>query len=253
MAAHPFPFAPDDDERALWSAFRENGSAAARARLFSLHAGYARGIARRMYREKSRGDIDVKDLQQLAYAGLLEALDRFDPSRGVPFRAFAAHRVAGSIRDGIARMSEMREQIGWRHRAQRERMASLSEASDDAVGTQEALERLTDIAVGLALGFMLEGTGLFVDDGSGEGGAAPSTAYDSVAWKELVMLLHAELAQLPERERDILHEHYMNGVNFDQIAAIYALTKGRISQLHRAALELLRRRLRERGHFKLGS
>ncbi|MEI9997613.1 MAG: sigma-70 family RNA polymerase sigma factor [Rhizomicrobium sp.] len=244
----------DDTEAALWSAFKDAGSGAARARLFGRHAAFARNIARRHYRERAWGDLDFRDLQQLAYAGLLEALDRFDPNRGAPFRAFAAHRISGSIQDGLTRESEVREQVSWRHRARRERLGSLVDRTAEPGDTAQAMETLAEIAVGLAIGFMLEGTGLFVGGDREEGDAAPdaATAYDSLAWKEMVAQLRAEVAALPEREHAILREHYMNGVDFDQLAALLGLSKGRISQLHRAALLLLRKRLRERGHFRLG-
>lgn len=240
----------DADEAALWVAFRRDGSAAARERLFVLHAPYARKIALRHHRENTIGDIELGDLRQHAYAGLLEALDRFDPEHGAPFRAFAAHRISGSIREGLSRMSEVREQISWRHRMRRERTRSLTEMASEDSDTVTAMNQLAEIAVGLALGFMLEGTGLFLR-GDSDSLAAQKTGYDSAAWKEMVADLEAELVRLPEREQTILREHYASGVNFDQLAAVLGVTKGRVSQLHRAALALLRRRLDRRGHFRL--
>jgi flagellar biosynthesis protein FlhA len=57
--------------------------------------------------------------------------------------------------------------------------------------------------------------------------------------------------QMPEREQTILRQHYVNSISFDQLAALLAISKGRVSQLHRAALSLLRKRLREHGHFRM--
>jgi RNA polymerase sigma factor for flagellar operon FliA len=239
-------------ELALWHAFKPGGSLLAREKLFNLHQPFARNIARRHHRERSRGDLDIHDLQQLAYAGLLEALDRFDPTRGAPFRPFAAHRISGSVRDGLARMSEVREQLSWNHRARRERLVSLSEGETENLDTAQAMVKLADIAVGLAIGFMLEGTGLYVESEEAGSPSAPPTAYDSLAWKETVAQLQAEIAILPEREQTILREHYLNGLSFDQLTDLLGLSKGRISQIHRAALLLLRKRMGEHGFFRLG-
>lgn len=241
----------DGAEVALWFAYRNQGSAAAREQLFSHHAAFARNIARRLFRERSRGDIDLQDLYQLAYMGLLESLDRFDPEHGTPFRAYAAHRISGNIRDGILRMTEIREQMAWRKRIYRERMQSIGERS----GTQEPVERLTEIVVGLALGFMLEGTGLYVqeDDETGDLHANPRTAYDSLVWKEIIGHLRNEMQKLPRREYDILHKHYLEGVSFDDLSNLLGITKGRISQLHRAALALLKKRLADHGHVRMGN
>jgi len=240
---------PSDENAELWASFKgKERSQTARERLFDLHMGFARSIARRHHREQAGADIEVSDLYQCAYTGLLEALDRFDPERGTPFRAFAAHRISGSVLDGIARASEVREQLSWRRRVRRERVRSLAEC--EHADEIPAVERLAELALGLALGFMLEGTGLF-EDGEAGGENAPHTAYESAAWKETVDHLQAELAALPEREQVILRQHYINGVSFDDLASLMSVSKGRISQLHGAALLLLRRRLRGRGHFRL--
>jgi RNA polymerase sigma factor FliA len=240
-----------DDEASLWADFKRRGSSTARERLFLRFVGFARNVARRLHREQSWGDLELTDLQQHAYTGLLEALDRYDPDLGTPFRAFAAHRISGSIRDGIAQTNEMREQISWRRRVRRERVRSLSEPDAETPATP--IEKLAEIATGLALGFMLEGTNLFIEDAADGGQPVhiAATAYDSVVWKETVARLHEELATLPEREQNILRWHYVDGLSFDQLALLLSLSKGRVSQLHRAALELLRKRLRERGYFRM--
>lgn len=241
-------------EVALWASFKTDGSVRAREKLFSRHAPFARSIAWRHYRERSRGDIDFMDLQQLAYAGLLESLDRFDPARGAPFRFFAALRIAGSVRDGISHMSEVREQVSWHYRIRRERTQSLMEEASASMDTPDAIGKLAEIAVGLAVGFMLEGTGLFLaeEDGASAGGSAQDSAYDSLVWKDMSARLQREILHLPEREQIILRKHYIESVSFEDIALLLRLTKGRISQLHREALLLLRKRMISQGHFRLG-
>lgn len=244
--------AQEEADRRLWQTLRETGSAASRERLFNRHMGFAKAIARHQYNVRSHGDLELADLLQLAYAGLLEAIDRYDLDRGVPFRAFAAYRISGSVRDGIARMNEVREQISSRSQIRRERVRSLSVVEEGAADRSQAMQRLTEIAVGLAVGFMLEGTGLYAPE-SGEGDSAVSyaTAYEGVAWHETVAHLHEELAVLPERERTILSHHYVGGLSFDNIAVMMGITKGRVSQIHKAALLMLQKRMRGRGHFRL--
>ncbi len=241
-----------DEETTLWVAFKSGASMDAREQLFTRHAAFARNIAHRHFRERSRGDLEIADLHQLAYTGLLEALDRFDPARGVPFRPYAAHRISGSISDGIARTNEVREQIGWRQRVNRERLQSLSDGDGDNLRTADAMEQLAQVAVGLALGFILEGTGLFAQPSKDDVPSSSATGYESLAWKEVIAQVNAELDALPQRERTILTQHYLMGVDFDRIGSLLSLSKGRVSQLHRAALSLLRKRMAQRGHFRLG-
>ena len=191
------------------------------------------------------------ELYQYAYAGLLEALDRFELTANTPFRPFAAHRISGSILDGIPHLSEVREQLSWRRRVRRERLQSLAEEREGEEA-RAPVEKLAELAVGLALGFMLEGTGLFNPrDDEREVPVSGENAYESVAWKETIEHLQTELESLPEREQTILRQHYVNGMSFDQLSVLLAISKGRISQLHRGALSLLRKRMREQGHFRM--
>lgn len=241
------PLEPGADEQSLWDASRD-GSVAAREQLFALYLPFARGLAGRQFRGRRGADLEFEDFLQLACAGLLEAMDRFDPALGVPFRGFATRRINGSMIDGLAKLSEVREQIGFRQRVRRERARGLAPEDAASLSDTEAMEALAEMAVGLALGFMLEGTGLYQD---GENAVVQPTAYDSLAWKDLVERLTGELARLPERERTILRLHYLDDVSFDQIAGLLRLSKGRISQVHKAALALLRKRISGAGGFRL--
>lgn len=238
-------------EAELWAMLKGRDDPLAREALFTLHGPYARGIARRHFRERGRGDIERADFEQWAFEALLEAIERYEPERGVPFRAYAIRRISGNIINGVRHMTEVREQLSWQHRMRQDRIRSLSPAGED-LSLEQAMAALGELAVGLALGFMLEGTGLFVDE---EGNTAPAAstafAYDSVAWKDLTARLDRELAELNERERTILQLHYIQGVGFDHLAALLKVSKGRVSQLHRGALTKLRKRMTAKGQFRL--
>ena len=123
----------------------------------------------------------------------------------------------------------------------------------DAQG--EPIDKLADVVIGLALGFMLEGTSMYVEpDGEQTGVHIPQrTAYDTLAWKELVEQLKQRILELPDRERSILQHHYLEGINFDDLSKLLRLSKGRISQIHHQALRRLKHRLAERGHFRIGN
>lgn len=234
-------------EAALWRAFKETGDAGVREQLFSLYYPFARRVARRRYLDRKSGDIEFADLCQLAYAGLLEAIDRFDPNLGVPFKGYASWRISGAVLDGVNKMSEVREQISFRNRVRRDRTRSLVDKDPDSMSTPEAMEALVDAAVGLALGFMLDDTALLID---GEA-STPSTAYDSLAWKELVQRLTVQVAALPPREQAVIRHHYLQGMNFDHIGALLGVTKGRVSQIHKSAISGLKARMNRAGDFKL--
>lgn len=243
------------------SGLRETGSTAARPEasqalsrqdlreaLFAEHIDFAKRLAARQRRRYGAADIELEDLFQLAAAGLLEAIDRFDPERGVPFRAYASRRITGSILNGLAKSNEMREQISFRNRVRSERLRSLSptaQADPDAV---DAITALADMAVGLALGFLMEAGGLVA---SADTPDPRPNAYDSLAWKELLRRLSAEVEALGERERLIIRGHYFQGLDFERLALLLGVSKGRVSQLHRTALVKLAKGMSSQPKFLL--
>lgn len=238
-----------EGEAALWREFKADGDTAAREALFNLYHPYAVGVARRHFLDQRTGDIEIGDLNQLAFCGLLEAIDAYDPERGTPFHGFARRRIVGSILDGVTKTSEVREQIAFRNRLRRERTRSLAAGVEgiERMSADAALEALVEIAVGLAIGFMLDDTGLV----RAETEERAPNAYETLAWKETVLAALRRVAELPARERAVIEHHYVRGLRFDQLAPLLGLSKGRVSQLHRSALALLRQRMTAARHFSL--
>ena len=239
---------PDRDaEAGLWVQFSANRTPQNRERLFFHYQAFARKIAARHFLDR-RGDIEFSDLCQLAYAGLLEAIDRYRPSTGTPFTAFANKRIKGSILDGLAKMSEVREQIAHRNHVRQERTKSLTDDQRAAEAIKDPLKALADLAIGLAFGFMLEGAGVIIAPDEADAGPG---AYESLVWKDNIASLLRELEQLPEREQAVIRSHYLDGLDFTQIADLLNLSQGRISQIHRAAISSLKRRMLKPPGFNL--
>ena len=69
----------------------------------------------------------------------------------------------------------------------------------------------------------------------------------------MITQLKSEILSLPQREQSILQKHYLDGVSFDDLSSLLGISKGRISQLHHAALILLRKRMAQYGHVQLGN
>ena len=237
-----------DQEATLWRAFKDDRSQKARERLFDLYYPLARSIARSQKFGRATHDFELPDLIQWACAGLLEALDAFDPSRAAPFKAFARRRIRGSVLDGISKASELREQISFRNRMRSERTRSLASSGLDDLSGEEAMKALIDLTVGLALGFMLEESGASASEATHD---RRPTAYESLAWKQLIHRLAQSIGELPEREQGVVRHHYLNDLTFEQIGQILGLSKGRVSQIHKIALARLREQLRQTNTFRM--
>lgn len=227
---------PTRAEASLWRRLRFEAEIECRETLFNRYLPLARAIAAAKFHQRRGRAAERSDCEHFAYEGLLQAIDRFDPLLGVPFSAYARRRIVGAITDGLSRMSEVNAQISHRYRIEQERMRSLAPGSERA---EDALSALSDLAVGLAIGLMLEGTALMPANGVD----SRPTAYESLEWREMQARLAAEVKKLPEKEGVIVRQHYHNGLSLAQIAELLDLSRGRISQLHRSALERLRKRI----------
>lgn len=233
-------------EAGLWQRLRTAGDPGARARLLEMHLPYAKIVAGVYFGRRYHDEVEFGDYLQLASIGLVEALDRFDPARGVQFRTFAARRMHGAILDGLERMTEKQQQIAAWQRLRNERlqevkaMAGQGSVAGAVQDPEHLLRFVAEVGIGLALCWMLEGTGMVE---SAEAGVAPF--YRSVAMRQLRgRLLHA-VDGLPAHERTVIRSHYLQEVPFDRIADTLGLSKGRISQIHKQALLRLRALVRE--------
>lgn len=231
-----------DPEQALWLAHAACPGPATREQLVLRYLPLARGIAWHTVRRHGIRGVDMEDVMQAACEGLIQSVDRFRPEQGHRFNAFAGFRIEGAVLNSLATLSEVQQQIAARLRVRRDRARSLRpEPRSTPTGAEAALEALASVSVGLALGFMLEGSGVYEDPE-----APPRTAcggYESLAWRQAQDALRGLVRELRPDERRVLEYHYYQGLSFAQIAAMLELTPGRISQLHRQALGRLQQAL----------
>jgi RNA polymerase sigma factor for flagellar operon FliA len=238
------------DEADLWTAWRNDSSAIAREQLVLLYLPYARGIAVRLYRNHRHHGGDFGDYTQAACIGLLEAIERYDPGRGATFKTYAVRRIEGEIHNTLQRQSDVSEQVSLRRRLQRERLVSLKGESRPPAGRngQQMLADLTEIAVGLAIGLMLEETAMYQAE---DRDPVADNAYGTTAWRQARDRVLSAVRLLPQRQSQVIVMHYFHGLAFDQIGTVLRLTRGRISQLHREALLTLRTHLGPADQFSL--
>jgi RNA polymerase sigma factor FliA len=228
---------PPRVEASWWRRWRFEAQAECREHLFRRYTPLARSLALRHFQRRLSGHGDRHDYDHFAFEGLLQALDRFDPLKGVPFDAYARPRIRGSIADGLASMSEVNTQLRHRRRVEQERLRSLK--GEEADG-DDALLALADLVGGLAVGLILERTGLVV--GEDEADSSP-TAYETLESRQLAATLAQEVERLPKGEAEVISHHYETGLSFAQIATLLNLSRGRVSQLHHAGLKRLRKRI----------
>ena len=238
----------------LWNRWHRQRDAEARELLISHHMVFAKTVAATYYGKRVNNEIEFADYLQWATLGMIESLDRFDPEMGFEFKTFASHRMRGAILDGITSSSDKQQQIALRRRLRQERMASLKSHTQQpqeqppsaaALPTEELFRYLADIGIGLALGWLLEDTGMVACQDPAVEVHQNNPYLQTLHLKQVQEKLHGIVDQLPAQQRMVIRYHYLQGFAFEQVAQVLHLTKGRISQIHKLALNSLRDALHE--------
>jgi RNA polymerase sigma factor FliA len=230
-----------EPEGNLWQEFARTRDPRLRQRLIRRYLDMTHRIAASLFGGRIGNTVAFDDYLQYARVGLLEAIDRYDPVREASFATFASYRIRGAVLNGLEQSTELAAQAAQRRRSRlHERAQSLQSkegASADTGAAGSQLERfagMVDVAVLLAMGYVLEDNGEW-----NPAGAAPDP-YRAVQLERVRTRLHLLVDALPERERYIVRCHYFNHMEFQTIGSLLEVSKGRVSQLHARALQLIR-------------
>lgn len=217
----------------------------ARERLIVDNLPLVRALARRF---AHRGE-PLDDLVQVGTIGLIKAIDRFDPSRGIPLAGFATPTILGEIR------RHFRDTTGAVHipRGVSENRARVGAAVDDLTAREGRVPSVRDLAgeTGLSeeevLDALMAGAArrTVPIDGPGEGSEEHPAAQvgdidEGFAAAEARASLADGLADLPARERAILHMRFEEDLTQSEIAARIGISQMHVSRLIRRSLEQLR-------------
>lgn len=213
-----------------------------------------RAIAIRVAR-RYPSNLEIEDLVNTGTIGLIEALERFEPERGVPLKGFAELRIRGSMVDAIrktdwvprevrrrnAMLAEARRRL--HHRYGRE--PSRAELATALELSPSALDDLLDSAVTrtvLSLDAPVNGDSetswseLVPDEDT------PSAVDDWVAGENRESVVEA-YHRLPDDERTVMSLYYEHGMKYREIGALMGICESRVCQLRGRAVDRIRKRV----------
>ena len=202
-------------------------------------------------------NVELDDLLSAGVIGLMDAIDKYDPSRDNKFKTYAEFRIRGSILD------ELRSQ-DWIPRSMREKAKFVEKAINKVEQRNGRTASEEDIAqeVKMELGefrdllnqcksislISLDDTGSFA---TGERKSLLSVLeagpennpLDQLTQRELKDQLSKFIEELPEKQRLVLSLYYFEELNLKEIGQVLEVTESRVSQLHTQAVLRLRAKL----------
>ncbi|MGE5599483.1 MAG: RNA polymerase sigma factor WhiG [Bacteroidota bacterium] len=245
-------------EQELWQEYLTTRSKAAREALIVKFAPLVKYVAGRVAIGLPP-NVDFDDLVGFGVFGLMDALDKFDPTRGIKFETYAIARIRGAILDGL-RTND------WVPRSVRQKARELERICAEL---ENKLGRsATDMEISQAMNLTLEQFHSLLNEVScttltslDEIWMIHSDEEESVRVMDLVRdadsydpirLVEVEevkrqlaeaIAKLPERERLVVALYYYEGLTLKEIGEILDISESRVSQIHTKAVFRLRGRL----------
>ena len=202
--------------------------------------------------------IEVDDMINTGVLGLVDAMDKFDPDRGVKFETYAEFRIKGAMLDELRAMDwvprSVRKIATWIENTHVElekkhgRPATdeeLAEAMDIEI---DKLHEFVGRASGISL-LSLEMVGKYNDSNKALidfiADDEEKTPVETMKFEELRNVIANHIDLLPEKEKLVISLYYYDELTMKEIGKVLNLTESRVSQIHTKAVLRLRGKLRK--------
>lgn len=216
-----------------------------RTALIESHLAQVKFIAERLA-AKLPPSVHADDLIGAGVMGLLDAAEKFDPSRGVLFKTYAEARVRGAMLDHLREMD-------WAPRALRQRARQVEAAYREIEqergrsATEEEVAAALNISLGELHELFSELRTLNITDAQSKDersrAVRPEEAFDPLdeyQRREAQQQLAAAIERLPLRERQVIALYYLEELTMKEIGTVLGVTESRVSQIHTQAVLRLR-------------
>jgi RNA polymerase sigma factor FliA len=247
--------------RDLWRRYKAGGDTTARERLVVAYSPMVKFVAGRLGAGLP-SHVDDADLISYGLMGLIGAIERFEPERGIKFETFAMTRIRGSIIDELrsldwvprsvrARAREIETaQTRLEHELQR---APTEEELADKLGLTEDELQASLLEIANSSVYALDELWA-ISDSSGDQVSLLDTISDPTAadpqealdTSEVKDRLAEAIESLPEREQLVVALYYYENLTLREIGEVLGVTESRVSQLHTKAV------MRLKGHLQSG-
>jgi RNA polymerase sigma factor FliA len=250
--------APKDTATPLWLEYKSNHSADAREKLILHYSPLVKYVAGRV----SSGlppSVEFGDLVSYGVFGLLDAIDKYDPDRGIKFETYAIARIKGAIIDELRADDWVPRSVRFKAR-EIERAYTVLESELRRIPTDEevaeklgvSMDEYLNILSKLSLISLVALDELWTVSGDRPDKISLADTVEDVKVKdpsktfeieEMKDMIAEAINHLPERERIVVSLYYFEGLTMREIGEVLSVTESRVCQMHTKAILRLRARL----------
>ena len=234
----------------LWEEYSQRPTEGLREQIVKRYLPLIKYVVGRMAVSPPPG-LDYEDLLSFGVFGLLDAIDRFDLSKGFSFQTFAVPRIRGAVLDELRKCDWFsrtgREKVQRLNRAMEKVLRDKGRLQDDWVMQEMGVDEATYLEIQeLASRSYVTSLDEVVplDDGDVSVEATLADEREGIIerleYESDQEQLVAAMKQLTEREQQVLSFYYYEGLSLKEIGKVLGVTESRVSQIHGRALSALR-------------
>ncbi len=241
--------------RELFRLYKEEGDEEAREQLIVSHLNLVRFLTSKF---KNRGE-PIEDLMQVGTIGLIKAIDRFDPARGLEFTTFATPTIMGEIKRHFRdkgwsvrvprRLQELSSKVNQTTdelTRELQRPPSVAEVAERLGATvDEVLEAMESSSAYSSV--PLEGTGQNADDDTPSIIDHYATEDGELAASDDRMVIEDAIGDFSPREQEIIQMRFREGLTQVEIAERLGISQVQVSRMLRKALRQIQDKLDPEG------
>lgn len=234
----------------MWREYQVHSDNEIKNRLIEEYAYIIKIVSSRMYNYYG-GKVEFDDLMGFGALGLIDAIDKFDPFKGVKFESYAQIRIRGAIIDNLRKLDWVPRSLRAKSKLIVKCIYELENKLNRDVTTEDISKELNmtnkeiDDTIKEIHSFNISS----LDDIILNKGEQPLDRTEDpqsiIEAKEYKNLIANIISNLPEKEKIVVTLYYYEELSYKEIGKVVGLSESRISQIHSKAIKRIRNQLIE--------